>query len=106
MNIHLLRLNRKTMSNYKTEIKNFINKIKNTTEYVIQNGIKPIAKLFGLDDEIDVLKDFCEDYEYNQKRYYKPCRLSAGLPAAMRKNLRSSARVPTFHPAPLETRTG
>lgn len=61
MNIHLLRLNRK--SNFKKDIISFIRKIRNTTEYIIQ-GV--LVKNILQPDNI-----FEEDYEYNHKIYLK-----------------------------------
>lgn len=74
MNINLLRLNKKTDA--KKEINIFINKIKNTTEYVIQNGIVADRKLFRSMEENDILVKFCEDYKYNRKIYYKVSKLT------------------------------
>ena len=62
INIHLLRLNKK--SNFKEEIDAFLNRIKTSTHYVIQNPIRPIVKLFG-DKVNDELVQFSKDYKYN-----------------------------------------
>jgi len=69
MNIHLLRLSEK--SNIKKEINTFIRQIKNTTEYVLTNGIVPIAKLFISNEENEDLVAFCRDYQYNHVIYLK-----------------------------------
>lgn len=91
MNVNLLRLNKNNFKmehddyphsserqgcqtrvwTYKIEIKNFINRIKHTTEYVIQNGIIPIVKLFKSTEINSTLKNFCDDYEYNRIIYHK-----------------------------------
>lgn len=82
MNINLLRLNKK--SNLENEIAKFLRKIKNTTNYIIQNPIKPIAKYFStekINDNnknqskklkiLDYLNQFLVDYEYNHIVYLK-----------------------------------
>jgi hypothetical protein len=69
MNIHLLRLNKK--SNLKREIISFIKKISTSTMYIIQGKIKPIARLFQSKEVIDELALFKEDYEYNHVIYSK-----------------------------------
>ena len=63
MNVHLLRLNKK--SNIAIEIKNFIKKIRKSNEYVIMNKID-----YGLDG-IDELKIFMKEYEDNHIAYLK-----------------------------------
>jgi hypothetical protein len=72
MNINLLRLNKK--SDFKKEIVKFLKKIRNTTEYVIQNPIEPIIKAFST-LPISVMKErmdqFMIDYEYNRMIYLK-----------------------------------
>lgn len=62
MNIHLLRLNRK--SNFKKDIISFIKRIRNSTEYIIQGALKPSTKVIDF-------PLFDDDYEYNHKIYLK-----------------------------------
>lgn len=69
MNIHLLRLNKR--SDLKKEIISFVRKIRNSTEYVTEGKIKPIARLFQSKDIIDELVLFRQDYEYNHVIYLK-----------------------------------
>lgn len=68
-NINLLRLNKN--SNIKKEIVDFIRKIKNTSKYVSQNSIRPIARLFNSSSINPHLVKFCVNYEYNHIVYLK-----------------------------------
>lgn len=63
MNIHLLRLTKN--SNIKKEIFNFVKIIKNTTNYITINPIKPEHKIFKKSIEIFELQEFSHDYNYN-----------------------------------------
>ena len=67
MNINLLRLSKK--SDFKKEIYSFMDKIRNTTSYILQNQIKPIPSFFKSKKENIHLTTFCDDYEYNHKIY-------------------------------------
>ena len=64
MNIHFLRLNKN--SYYKSEIRNFIKKIKENNIYIIQNGLPVLRYELNIENK---LVDFYNDYEYNHHLY-------------------------------------
>jgi hypothetical protein len=72
LNINLLRLDKK--SDFRKEIVGFLKRIRNTTEYVIQNPMKAIVKAFNT-LPASVMKEkmdqFVTDYEYNHLIYLK-----------------------------------
>lgn len=71
MNIHLLRLNRK--SKILDEITSFLDKIINATNYISINPITPQKKLFNKNAKkyIPDLDNFAKDYNYNHVVYSK-----------------------------------
>lgn len=70
MNIHLLRLNKK--SNFRKEIFSFLKKITGTTKYIIVNPIEPNVKIFkSLNNcELDI-ENFSHHYSNNHNIYLK-----------------------------------
>jgi hypothetical protein len=69
MNIHLLRLNKR--SDLKKEIYSFIKRIRISTKYIIEGKIKPISRFFQSNKIINELVLFKEDYQYNHLIYLK-----------------------------------
>jgi hypothetical protein len=72
LSINLLRIRSiKSIKSIKSDIKHFINRIQNTTEYITIGAIQPITEFFPNEPIDSSLKIFCQDYNLNKNIYLK-----------------------------------